>query len=509
MPPSLSDYTLSYFSSLYSSLNHARVNISPPHLLQTSIFTTGPVGTPIYPHCANVVDVAVIGAGLSGLAAAKALVDAGRTATVLEARTRIGGRVENRDLQNGGVTELGAAFVGPTQDHVLDLIEELGLEIFPEYNSGLNQALVNDDKITYAANSSIPPMDAESTAQLISVMESIDAMAASIDVNSPWSHTNASKWDSITFETWMDQNNFTDALRFLFGVTIPAVFSLEPSELSFFYTLSYIAAAGNETMNGTLNRLLSVTDGGQESRIIGGTGLLATGLADKIGWNNIVLGTPIRSIARQSNGTYLVSAANCTVLAKHVIVAMSPPLAGRIVYSPQLPAQRDQLMQRMFMGSLGKATAIYSTPFWRADNLSGQTISSSGLVRVTFDVSPKDGSYGAILGFIEADEMRSVDDATEDEIAAVVTKDYVRYFGPQAAQVQEWAIQRWDNEIYSRGGPVALAGPGTLSKYGPALRKPCGGIHWAGTEAGEYWTGYMDGAIRSGQRAAREILDIL
>ena len=110
------------------------------------------------------------------------------------------------------------------------------------------------------------------------------------------------------------------------------------------------------------------------------------------------------------------------------------------------------------------------------------------------------------MGFIEADEMRAFDGKSEDEVKDAVLKDYVNYFGPKATAVASWVIQRWDNGEFSRGGPVAVAPPGVLAKYGPALTKPFGGIHFAGTETAPYRAGYMDGAIRSGDRVAQEIL---
>ena len=157
------------------------------------------------------------------------------------------------------------------------------------------------------------------------------------------------------------------------------------------------------------------------------------------------------------------------------------------------------------MGAIGKAIAIYDTPFWRNSNLTGQAISVSGTTRATYDISPPDGHYGALLGFLEADEVRMLDGRPESDIQTLVQQDFINYFGPEAANATQWVFQRWDNEVYSRGAPVALAGPGTLSKYGPALTEPFENIHFAGTESAPYWTGYMDGAIRSGERAAREI----
>lgn len=457
----------------------------------------------------SLVDVAIIGAGLSGLSTAKDLANAGKSFVILEARERVGGRVLNINLPNGGVTEAGAEFVGPTQDRVLLLAEELGLQTYATYTAGKNILYRNGTASPFSgdlASGGLPPLQPTALLQLGSAESKLDSLAQEIDVNAPWNHTNAAEWDSITFKEWVDKEAPHPDAKFLLGLASTSVLSTETREPSLLYTLAYIAAAGNETTKGTLERLTGVQNAAQEKRIVGGTQLLAIQLAQRLGLENIIFNAPVRRIKQIGDQYVVVADGDRIFSARHVVVAMSPPIASRIVYDPPLPAQRDQLTQRMPMGSLGKAIAVYETPFWRTKGLNGQVLSDSGLVRSTFDNSPENGSYGAIMGFIEADEARRADLLSEKEIQDEVTKDYVNYFGTEAANVSSWVIQRWDLEEFSRGGPVAFAPTGVISQYGVALKQAVGKIHFAGTETSPYWTGYMDGAIRSGERVAAEIL---
>ncbi|PLB50947.1 amine oxidase [Aspergillus steynii IBT 23096] len=456
------------------------------------------------------VDVAIVGGGLSGLSAAKDLSAAGKSFVVLEARDRVGGRVYNAPVQGGGFTEAGGEFIGPTQDRVLALADYLGLTPFPTYNLGNNTLYRNGSASHYDPNTptGLPTgISNDALLQAVAVIGELDRMAGSIDVAAPWKHTNATLWDEVNLQTFADGILTLSDAKFLLELGVGAIWSTNMAEPSLLYIAAYIAAAGNETSVGTLERLIGVTGAAQDSRIRGGTQLLATRLASKLGEENILLNSAVRGIQKTDGGEYVVKSDAHSITAKHVVVAMSPPLAARITYDPLLPPGRDHLTQRMPMGALGKAVAIYESPWWRAKGLNAQVLSDSGAVRSTFDSSPPDESFGAIMGFMEADQMRRLDRLTEKEIQDEVVKDYVRYFGPEAANVSSWVIQRWDHEEFSRGGPVAYAPPGVLTRYAEDyLRKPVGGIHFAGTETAEYWTGYMDGAVRSGERVAKEIL---
>ena len=456
------------------------------------------------------VDVVVVGGGLSGLSTAKDLAAANKTFVVLEARDTVGGRVRNFNLTNGGEVELGAEFVGPTQDRVLALAAELGLETFLIYDTGDN-ILYRNGKVTPFAGdlaTGLPPVQPLDLIEVGISEFTLDQWASQIDVYAPWTHPRAEEWDSQTLQDFTNVYGPGPDAQFLLDLMATSVFSTNMHEPSMLWVLAYIASAGNQTEVGTLERLTGVKNAAQESRIVGGTQLLAIELANKLGWDNIKLNQPVEKVILEpQQDVYIVETPLQNFSAEHVVIAMAPPMAARIEYDPPVPAARDQLTQRMPMGAIGKAIAIYETPFWRDMGLNGQVLSDAGAMRSTFDSSPPDGSFGAMMGFLEADVVRQLDELTIPEIETITTQDLVNYFGPQAANVSQWVIQRWDLEEYSRGGPVAYAPPGVLTEYGAeGLRAPFGKLHFAGTETAPYWTGYMDGAIRSGERAAAEII---
>ncbi|CAI7594717.1 unnamed protein product [Penicillium bialowiezense] len=452
-------------------------------------------------HC-NVqeVDVAIIGGGLAGLSAAKNLVASNKTFAILEARSRVGGRVLNANFPMKGVEELGGEYVGPTQDHVLALIAELGLETYKTFTTGQSSFFRNGTLRHYTDTlGGIPPVG-------IGFMNEINTLASTINLEEPWKSPNATALDAMTLETFVNSRILTAESRMLLNVAVPAILSAEMREISLLYTLLVIAGAGNITSPGSLGRIIAVDGGAQESRVMGGTQLLAIKLAERLGKDNIFFGAPVRKV-KHDHGRYVVTSPTLNISAKHLVVAISPPLMNRIVFDPPLPAGRDQLNQRMPVGAIGKAIAIFPRPWWRGESLNGAGISDTGAIRVTYDNSPPNASFGALMGFIEADEMRKLDSASNEEIKVQARQSFVNLFGPQVETASDILIHRWDTDQFSRGGPASFMPPGVLTQYGPFLRAPVGTIHFAGTETAVRWIGYMDGAISSGERVAAEILN--
>ncbi len=444
-------------------------------------------------------DVAVVGAGFAGLSSARELTADGLEPMVLEARDRVGGRVFDRPIADGAVAELGAGFVGPGQDRILALTREVGVDIHETYTGGRNLLESGGRYIRYRGT--IPRLRPLALLDAGQAMFRLDRLARRVEREAPWRTRNASDFDSRTFAAWIDRNVRTEEVRRLLAIPCKTLWGAEPEELSLLYTGAYVRAAGG------LNRLLDTPGGAQESRFIGGPHLVARRVAAELG-ERVRLEHPVVRI-EQREGRVRVSTPTATIDARRAIVALPPPLAAHVEFDPPVPASRDVLHRRMPMGVLMKFFGVYDEPFWRADGLSGEAVSDRGPATITFDTSPPDASPGVLLGFVGGSEAKALAGMTEPERRSAVLEGFARLFGPRAAQPEEWVMQDWTAEAWSRGGPVAYMPPGTFAEHGSALREPHGLVHWAGTETATRWTGYMDGAVRSGERAAAEVRDAL
>ena len=430
---------------------------------------------------------------------------------VLEARDRVGGRVFSHPLEGGAYAELGGTFTGPTQDHIQALARDVGVGFFPTYNTGNNVFIGGDGRREeYPSDSPLgsAPPDPVVAPDIALAVAQLDAMATEVDVDEPWNAPSAEEWDRQTLETWL-RGHTTGSAEFMAvtSAATEAIFGAEPAELSLLYTVFYIAASGNEQNQGTFERNFNTKDGAQETRFQGGAYTVPVRVAQELG-ERVLLNSPVVRIAR-SGSSVTVQTPTGAVTGKRVIVAIPPTLAGRILYDPPLPRLRDQLTQRMPQGTLMKVEAVYDTPFWRDKGLTGQVVSEGGPVKVTFDASPEGGSPGIMMGFVGGAEARTWQQRSEAELRTAVLDQYAHFLGEEARTPRDVLQFNWTTEAWSAGCPVAVLGPRTLVDFGTALREPVGRIHWAGTETSTYWNGYMDGAVRSGKRAAAEVLDAL
>ena len=445
-------------------------------------------------------DVVVVGAGLAGLAAARALVEAGLEPLVVEARDRVGGRTLNEPLDAEQVVEVGGQWVGPTQRRLLELARELGVGTFPTWGEGDN--LVRWRNVLKTYTGTIPKVSPVALADFGQAQLRLDRLARRVPLEAPWVAPRAERLDGQTFASWMARNTATPAARMMLQTMLEAVWAADPRDVSLLHVLFYIHSAGG------LDALLDTEGGAQAERFVGGSQRLSLELAARLGDERLVLGAPVREVEHDEDGV-TVRWRGGETRARRAIITLPPALAGRLAYAPALPAVRDGLTQRMAQGSVIKCMAVYDEPFWRAEGLSGQALDPAGQVKIVYDNSPPSGRPGVLLGFLEGRGARRLAAATQDERRAVVLDGFARLFGPRARTAERYIDKAWMDEEFSRGCYGGYLPPGGWTDFGRALRAPIGPLHWAGAETATVWNGYMDGAVTSGERAAREAVTAL
>jgi monoamine oxidase len=432
------------------------------------------------------VDVAVVGAGLAGLSSAHQLSAAGCRVVVLEARDRVGGRTWSRPLGGDAFLDLGGQWIGPTQDRIAALAAELGIETFPTYSDGVARYRIGGSPTV-----DLPEAD--------DALAELDRMAAQIPIDAPWMAEHAEEWDAQTLHSWLQPRVTDPAALALLRLIAVAVFTSEPAELSLLHVLVYIRSAGSLSM---------LTQAAQERRFVGGAQSVSLGLADALGADAVRLGQPVRRLSQTTDGVRVLTD-TMAVAARRAVVAVPITLADRIAYDPPLPAFRAQLHQRLAPGTTFKVHGIYDRPFWRDQGLNGRALTDAGFVMATFDNSPPSGEPGILVGFVEADGSRRFARLGPDGRRKAVLDGFVELFGPEAATPRDYVEMSWSDEEWTRGCYGANLAPGAWTRYGEALRESFGRIHWAGAETSTVWMNYMEGAVRSGERAAAEVLDAL
>ena len=441
-------------------------------------------------------DVIVLGAGFAGLAAAQRLRSAGCRVMLLEARDSVGGRVMPGELA-GLTIDLGGQWVGVGHERLSMLAGEAGRPLLPQYTEGQKLLAAGGRQRRYRGL--IPPVSPGALLGMGWALWRLRRLQQRVSAAAPWTAADAEQLDACTVAQWRNRNLPTAGGRALFDVATRAVFCVEPDQLSMLAFLHYLAA------NGSVEALTSTTDGAQAATVDGGMHALARHLAEPL-QAQLRLSTPVQAVDQDAEGVS-VRADGVTYRARRLIVAMAPALSGRIAMQG-ISAAREQLAQRMPMGSVIKCQIAYERPFWREQGLSGEYVGSSAVFSPVFDNSPADGSCGALVGFIDGTEAVRWSGQAEARRCAVIDS-LVAAFGAQAAEPLDYVDQDWIADPWSRGCYTGVPTPGTLSRLGPALREPCGAVHWAGTETAEAWCGYIEGALNSGERAAAEVLEAM
>ena len=448
-------------------------------------------------------DVCVVGAGYAGLTAARRLTQAGQTVVVVEARDRVGGRVWTERLTGTGSADVtvdrGGGWLGPRHDAAFALAAETGVSTYKTHVAGAH-LLVGRDK-THRYTGLIPKISPLAIATIALAQWRIDRRSKHVPLEAPWTAKRAAEWDSQSIGEYLETTGIRTRLaRDLFEMAVRGLHTGDLYDVSLLNLLMLVRG------HHSLETLFSIEDGAQENLVDGGAGSMAARMAADLG-DAVHLGAPVRSISQQPDHV-VVTADGVTVRAPRVVLSVPPTLALDIAFDPVMPADRQALYRGMVAGPESKTLLVYDEPFWRADGFSGQTSEPSSAAEVTIDASPADGRYGVLASFTFSGVAEGFDALEERERRQILLDTLAARLGPRAANPVTIVETAWWHQEWTRGCSMAHFRPGVLTSHGHLLREPWGRIHWAGTETATTSHGAIDGAIRSGERAAREILDL-
>ncbi|EGV97092.1 Amine oxidase [flavin-containing] B [Cricetulus griseus] len=430
------------------------------------------------------------------MAAAKLLHDSGLSVVVLEARDRVGGRtytvrkcfdshlysfLMEKQNENVKYVDLGGSYVGPTQNRILRLAKELGLET---YKVNEVERLIHYVKgKPYAFRGPFPPVWNPITyLDHNNLWRTMDEMGEEIPSDAPWKAPLAEEWDYMTMKELLDKICWTKSAKQLATLFVNLCVTAETHEVSALWFLWYVKQCGGTT------RIISTTNGGQERKFIGGSGQVSERIMGLLG-DRVKLERPVIHIDQNGENVVVETLNHEIYEAKYVISAIPPVLGMKIHYSPPLPMLRNQLITRVPLGSVIKCIVYYKEPFWRKKDFCGTMIieGEEAPIGYTLDDTKPDGTYAAIIGLKKLCEL------------------YAKVLNSQEAlQPVHYEEKNWCEEQYSGGCYTTYFPPGIMTQYGRVLRQPVGRIFFAGTETASHWSGYMEGAVQAGERAARE-----
>ena len=444
-------------------------------------------------------DVCVVGAGFAGLAAARLLRSHDRSVVVLEARDRVGGRIWTEQV-DGVAIDRGGAWMSPLHGAALALAGELGVPTYKTWAKG-SHLLIGDGR-TRRYKGLIPNISPFALVTIARAQSRINRMAKRVPVEQPWTARDAATWDAATIGSFLEKTKISSSIgRDLFDMAVRGLFATDLNDVSLLHLL-FLAHA-----HGGIDKLFSIEGGAQENMATGGLGAVAELAAQDLG-ESLRLGAAVRRVVHDDD-VVRVAADGCDVVARRLIVSAPPALIPDIDWHPVLPAERRELYSAAVAGVETKTMLVYDAPFWREDGLSGQSAEPGSAAEVTIDASPADGSAGVLASFTFGAVAARVDALPESERRAAVTTALTARFGPRAARPAAFVETAWWQEPWSRGCSLAHLPPGMLTSRGHLLAAPMGRVHWAGTETATVSHGAVDGAVRSGQRAAQEVLDLL
>ncbi|MFF2030455.1 flavin monoamine oxidase family protein [Arthrobacter sp. NPDC058192] len=446
-------------------------------------------------------DVVIVGAGPSGLTAARELRKAGLSVAVLEARDRVGGRTWT-DTIDGATLEIGGQWVSPDQTALLGLLDELGLQTYSRYRDGESVYIGADGKRTLYTGETFPVSES-TAAEMDRLTALLDFLAAEIGPEEPWAHPKARELDTISFHHWLRQNSTDEEACNNIGLFIAGGMLTKPAHaFSALQAVLMAASAGSFTN-------LTDEDFILDKRVVGGMQQVSLLQAAELG-DDVVLGSPVRTInwAERAGGGYRVTAVSerAIVNARFVIMAVPPNLYSRVSFNPPLPRRQHQMHQHQSLGLVIKVHAVYSTPFWREDGLSGTAFGAGALVQEVYDNTNHEDPRGTLVGFVSDEKADAMFELSAEDRRRAILESIASYLGDKALEPEVYYESDWGSEEWTRGAYAASYDLGGLHRYGKDQLKPVGPIYWSCSDLAAEGYQHVDGAVRMGQNTAARIV---
>ncbi len=443
-------------------------------------------------------NVVIIGAGPSGLTAARKLKAAGLSVAVLEARDRVGGRTWS-DTIDGAFLEIGGQWISPDQEALSELVDELGLETFPRYREGESVYIGADRRAVRYSGDMFPV--AESTAQEMErLIALLDELTAKTDPAAPWSHPDARELDTISFSAWLRQQSSDEEACNNIGLFVAGGMLTKPAHsFSTLQALLMASSAGSFSNLVDENFIL-------DRRVAGGMQQVSERMAAELG-DDVVLGAPVRTLRWNAEGPSVTAEADgVTVHARYAIMAVPPNLYSRVSYDPPLPRRQHQMHQHVSLGLVIKVHAVYSKPFWREAGLSGTCFGAHELVQEVYDNTNHQDARGTLVGFVSDEKADAMFELSAGERRQAILESIAGYLGDEALTPEVYYESDWGSEEWTRGAYAASYDLGGLHRYGPDQLAPVGPIYWSCSDLAAEGYQHVDGAVRMGAKTAERII---
>lgn len=452
-------------------------------------------------------DVVIIGAGPSGLTAATELQRAGLSVAVLEARDRVGGRTWT-DVVDGAMLEIGGQWVSPDQTALLHTLDRLGLQTFSRYREGESVYIDPAGKRTRYTGEMFPVSE-DTEREMNKLIETLDKLAAEIGASQPWAHPLARELDTISFHHWLRRQSTDEEACNNIGLFIAGGMLTKPAHaFSALQAVLMAASAGSFT---------NLVDDGfiLDKRVVGGMQQVSQRLAEELGDGAVFLNSPVRTLrwpgadGRDNAGATAVTAISDTVTvnARYAIMAVPPNLYSRVSYEPPLPRRQHQMHQHQSLGLVIKVHAVYKTPFWREEGLSGTCFGADALVQEVYDNTNHGDSRGTLVGFVSDEKADAMFELSTQERKAAILASIADYLGGKALSPEVYYESDWGSEEWTRGAYAASYDLGGLHRYGKDQLTPVGPIYWSCSDLAAEGYQHVDGAIRMGEATAARIVD--